>query len=301
MDNQNKQDRQNDEADSSATESVEPRSEMFSDDEATSSEENVEVRTWAQQDDGEDNSIALTFSEQNAPTGTREGRLQNNERERPDDTQVENSELTEFRSDFSSHDIPGSNELPGSVEKCRDKKNEELHPEMCPEESQDDDSVDTSSEEDIEAQQRAQEEQLQNMRQRSSQYYTRLTNFRPDPMLNETPRSNSFLDHLSRERVEQAMMRLRLAENYQENGQYNEALSCCEAALQTLRLSDDINLYLKFCSNIMQLHYVMENIDEAINTFYDRCSGVLDDLRESIDPKIIMTITDLYSLCFQKF
>jgi hypothetical protein len=97
-------------------------------------------------------------------------------------------------------------------------------------------------------------------------------------------------------RVEQALENLKVVEKLQENGQYAEALSCCQSTLQVLDFSQDANLYMRFCSNIMQLHYLMEDFFALLST-YDCCVDVLGSVS---DPKVIQSIMDLYTLCMKK-
>ncbi len=112
----------------------------------------------------------------------------------------------------------------------------------------------------------------------------------------EASESNVFIDQSLPKRVEQALENLKVVEKLQENGQYAEALSCCQSALQKLDFSQDANLYMRFCSNIMQLHYLMEDFFALLST-YDCCVDVLGSVS---DPKVIQSIMDLYTLCMKK-
>ena len=101
---------------------------------------------------------------------------------------------------------------------------------------------------------------------------------------------------LSKTRVEQAMEQLKMVEHFQENGQYKDALSCCQFALLLLDRPQDIDLRMKFCSNIMQLYYLMGSMDEVLNVYYESC---INDLEWVSDPKIVQSIMDLHTLCMK--
>ena len=115
----------------------------------------------------------------------------------------------------------------------------------------------------------------------------------------EASGSNLFVaDQSSKSRVEQAMEKLKLVEKFQENGQYDEALRCCDSAFRRLDLSQDtINLRMKFCSNIMQLYFLKGNIDAVLNMYFDHCEDVLEFVS---DPKVIQSIMDMHTLCMKK-
>ncbi|CAB4033764.1 ---NA--- [Paramuricea clavata] len=128
--------------------------------------------------------------------------------------------------------------------------------------------------------------------------YIELTEFERRYPGCEASESNAFIaDQSSKRRVEQAMENLKLVENFQENGQYDEALDCCDYALQLLDLSQDTNLRMKFCSNIMQLYFLKGNIDAVLNIYYENCVDVLEFVS---DPKVIQSIMDMHTLCMKK-
>jgi tetratricopeptide (TPR) repeat protein len=110
--------------------------------------------------------------------------------------------------------------------------------------------------------------------------------------------SSAFTEHFSKKTAEQAMEKLEMVENFQKDGQYEDAISCCQSALLLLDSSDNINLRMKFCSNMMQLYFLMDNFDEALNVYYDSCVDVLESVS---DPKVIQSIMDLYTLCTNVF
>ena len=110
--------------------------------------------------------------------------------------------------------------------------------------------------------------------------------------------SSAFTKHFSKKTAKQAMEKLEMVERFQKDGQYADAISCCQSALLLLDSSDDINLRMKFCSNIMQLYFLMDNFDEALNVYYDSCVDVLESVS---DPKVIQSIMDLYTLCTNVF
>ena len=108
--------------------------------------------------------------------------------------------------------------------------------------------------------------------------------------------SDVMTTQFSKTRVKQAMEQLKMVEHFQENGQYKDALSCCQFALLLLDSPQDIDLRMKFYSNIMQLYYLMGKMDEVLNVYYESC---INDLEWVSDPKIIQSIMDLHTLCMK--
>ena len=94
----------------------------------------------------------------------------------------------------------------------------------------------------------------------------------------------------------QAMEILNLVKTLHKKGQYDEALSQSQCALQSIDLSQDINLHMKFCSIIMQLCVLLKNFDQALITYHENCAH-LQACADEIDPKIVQSIMDLHSLC----
>ncbi|XP_028393070.1 uncharacterized protein LOC114517511 [Dendronephthya gigantea] len=249
-------------------------------------EENEETSSEMSLEESEDNSEieGEASAEPVVLTGTQEGESQSTG---PDDT---DDQLTEFSGDSSLYGISGSTAMAKNGGKCGNKK--EPHSEMSFEESEDYFSLNTGLADDSSV------PFLYGRSRRRNPFVDQSWGRRAGPFLHETPRT-PFVDEFSRKRAEQAVEAQRLAEKAQEKGQYEEALSLCETALQTLCLHEDINLHVMICGNIMQLHYVMGNTDEALNTYFDRCQAILQNSIDRVDSKVIQTIMDLYSLCFK--
>ena len=105
-------------------------------------------------------------------------------------------------------------------------------------------------------------------------------------------------NQLSRERVKQATDIQIRVESCQEKGQYEEAISWCEGALQLLDMYVETDLYLMFCSCKMQLYYLTDNLNEVLNTYYKYCPEHI--MTRAKDPKVIKSIIDLQNLCLNK-